>query len=456
MKFDNDIYDSELIDLKGMHPHEVESDGKGTKFFWTDTNFKIFAIRCSGFVYMLFRSICEKTVIVIVESKSGIYKRDLKIYPSKEYVLKTKVDRGDLISVITEPNFPPPTNDLRKLGLYTTKIFCSNYELGQQTVDLFEKENISQEESSMLFQFENIQSEQINNEIPFNKQTTADIEILPLTYNRKNQEFNSAIFDLRQSRYVITRNTKSVFNNVFYNGLNLYEYGTYRKLQLNIIDEVDDEQYEDPRVFTYNDRVYVSCANYIYGNISNIHQKILVFDDTFTHIDNIHVKYGLNGKSIKQNIGVEKNWTYFVHEDKLMCVYKMSPHIVIELNWAGEVITEYITHFDIKSHWKYGECRGGTNPILKDGYYHSFFHSSLPWERGRRRYFMGKYVFENKPPFRIVEISSEPILWGNTTDERILPDKNPLVVFPSGAVLQRDKFLVSFGINDEKTGLITI
>lgn len=455
MKFDSEIYDSELFELKGFHPHEVESDANGTKFFWTDTVFKILVMRYSGCIYMVFRTSSDKNLVIMVEGKCGVSKREFKIHPSGEYILKVKADLGDIISVITEPNFPPPVNDLRKLGLYTTKIFCSSHELGQQHIELFQKDHISVEDKTVMFNFEKGVDEQNRIAIPFNQQSP-NVEILPFAYSKKNHEFNSAVFDFRQNRYIITRNTKVVFNNISHNTLNLYEFGTYRKLELNIIDEVDDEQYEDPRVFTHNDKIYVSCANYIYGNLSNIHQKILVFDNTFTHINNIHTKYGFNGKSVKQNSGVEKNWTYFVHDDRLMCIYKMNPHVVLELNWSGEVVTEYITHFDLKSHWKYGECRGGTNPILKDGYYHAFFHSSLPWDRGRRHYFMGKYVFESKPPFRIVEITSEPILWGNTTDERILPDKNPLVVFPCGVVIQQDKFLVSFGINDEKTGIVTL
>jgi predicted GH43/DUF377 family glycosyl hydrolase len=94
--------------------------------------------------------------------------------------------------------------------------------------------------------------------------------------------------------------------------------------------------------------------------------------------------------------------------------------------------------------------------MLKDGYYHNFFHSSLPWRFPKRQYFMGYYKFVSIPPFKIVHIDSEPILHGNEVDERILDEISPLVVFPCGVIEKDGKFIVSFGLNDEKTGIIKI
>ena len=45
---------------------------------------------------------------------------------------------------------------------------------------------------------------------------------------------------------------------------------------------------------------------------------------------------------------------------------------------------------------------------------------------------------------------------GSEKDERIYPEENPLVVFPCGVILDDDKCLVSLGVNDEKTAIITI
>ena len=238
--------------------------------------------------------------------------------------------------------------------------------------------------------------------------------------------------------------------------IRLYDYNTLKEIELNIDDELDFEQYDDPRVLVHNDKIYVGCATYTHEKYHIVHQKIMVFDNKFKHIHNIHPKYGYNGKSLDQNTGKEKNWTYFIHENKLMCVYQLYPHTVVEFDWDGNVVCEHITH-NKNIQWNYGLLRGGTNPVFKDGYYHSFFHSSIPWKHEhRRRYFMGHYKFEPVPPFRIVEISKEPILWGNEDDELIYPDISPLVIFPCGTIIRDDKFVVSFGLNDEKTGIIKV
>jgi predicted GH43/DUF377 family glycosyl hydrolase len=69
---------------------------------------------------------------------------------------------------------------------------------------------------------------------------------------------------------------------------------------------------------------------------------------------------------------------------------------------------------------------------------------------------MGYYKFEAHPPFKIVEMSEEPILCGNGKNEIILPKSSPIVVFPCGAIERNSHFIVSYGINDEKTGIIKI
>ena len=170
----------------------------------------------------------------------------------------------------------------------------------------------------------------------------------------------------------------------------------------------------------------------------------------------MHINYDGNGSFITSNTVHQKNWTWFIYEDKLMLEYRMNPHVVLEIDPVkGKVIAEHKHFQDISEEWKFGECRMGSNPILKDdGFYHGFFHSSLNWKNSKKRYFMGYYKFNAKPPFEIVKISKKPLLYGNEYDERILEDNSPLVVFPCGSVEKDDKFIVSFGFNDEKIGIL--
>jgi predicted GH43/DUF377 family glycosyl hydrolase len=111
--------------------------------------------------------------------------------------------------------------------------------------------------------------------------------------------------------------------------------------------------------------------------------------------------------------------------------------------------------------WKYGECRMGSNPILIkehiDGpsQFINFFHSSIPWKNQKRQYCMGYYTFDTNPPFKPLCISKEPSFWGNESDVRIL-DSSPLVVFPCGSIYKNNNLIVSFGLNDEKSGYVKL
>jgi len=289
-----------------------------------------------------------------------------------------------------------------------------------------------------------------------------DVKIVDLPYTNKNFYFNSCIFKGYDNKLLLmTRESILIGLKKFKNTLKLYEldenYNIIKDLNLKIIDEIDNEQYEDPRVLVHDNKYYVGCANYKFNKIKFIHQKILVFDKNFNHIDNIHIEYDGNGNSINENKNHQKNWTFFIYNGNLMVVYRMNPHVIIEVDLkTNKVITEYKNFKDISKEWIFGECRMGSNPILKDGYYHNFFHSSLPWRFPKRQYFMGYYKFESIPPFKIVHIDSKPILHGNESDERILDEISPLVVFPCGVIEKDDKFVVSFGLNDEKTGIIKI
>jgi len=290
-------------------------------------------------------------------------------------------------------------------------------------------------------------------------------KIINLPYTKTDFYFNSAIFEIDNQTLLMTRYAKIIDEikkeYIWKNTLKLFqlnnEYEITKEIPFEIKDEFKNEQYEDPRVLYFNNKYYISCANYIPKTTKFIHQKLLIFDKNFNHIDNLHLDYCGNGYSTNFNEVTQKNWTWFIHENKLMMVYKMQPHTVVEIDLEEkEVINEYRTFNKFIDTWLYGEPRMGSNPIYKDGYYHNFFHSSLPWKGSKRQYFMGYYKFEAHPPFKIVEMSEEPILCGNSKNERILPKLSPIVIFPCGAIERNNQFIVSYGVNDEKTGIIKI
>ena len=447
-----DIYDGNMFIIDMFHA--LESDPiSGKPFRWSDCHFTIKPKVSVKNICVRF--VCvggDKKLIVFYENPAKNLKYELVIKSGVEYVVYVPINQKDHVSFFVTPNILTSNGDTRTLGLYVKQIFVSTNQTDVLTlIDTLSPEFDSYTQSNSVF---------LDNRIKFIEVSCTkqkeNVSIVDFNYTKKSQYYNPAIFTHHDTDYLMVRNSSWVKKNVMTSTIRLYEYNNLKEIELNINDDEEFEQYDDPRVLVHDDKLYVGCAVYTHEKYHIVHQKLLVFDNQFKHIGNIHPKYGYNGKSLDENTGKEKNWTYFVHENKLMCVYKIAPHTVLELDWKGNTVAEYITH-DKDVRWDYGQLRGGTNPILKDGYYYSFFHSSIPWKHEhRRRYFMGHYKFESKPPFRVVEISKEPILWGNEEDELIYEDISPLVVFPCGAILKNDKFLVSFGLNDEKTGIIEI
>lgn len=446
---EKDIYDNKEFVIENFY-HVEKKENSSEIFRWSGFNFKIIPLVKSARTMVIdFSNFLSDKLFIFIENKTGVIQKEIKTKHSKDYLLCISLDQNEIFSFFVTPIIPDKTKDSRILGLIVKNIFYTDKEV--EFIQLYEK---NENDTSDKLIIEKINDGDIQPQIlDFENKS---LKIVPLNYDKKNFYFNSSIFVHKNQKLLISRHCSLMLEKVHLNKLKIFKLEDLNEINFNIVDEYEDEQYEDPRILSYKDKFYVSCASYIHGNYKQIHQKILVLDSNLNHINNIHPKYGNNGESIIKNTGIEKNWTFFIYEDKLMCIYKINPHTVVEFDWNGNLITEYISQNNINTFWKFGECRGGTNPILKDGYYHSFFHSNIFLKNGVKKYYMGYYKFESKPPFKIVKISSKPILSGIEYGERMMKNFDHMVVFPTGMTIVGDDFLVSLGINDEKTALIKI
>lgn len=215
------------------------------------------------------------------------------------------------------------------------------------------------------------------------------------------------------------------------------------------------EQFEDPRAFTARDgTVYASFATWVHGRQWPPGQVLCRLTPDWSKLE--IVAEPAFGGNVRSPAGKpEKNWTWFEHDDVLHYVYSISPHVVVS------TIAQMA---QVKIPWQYGEPRGGTPPVRVGDEYISFFHSSLPWQPPKRRYFMGAYTFSAKPPFEPLRSTRSPLLIGSEQDMRSL--NSPLAVFPCGAIRLRYKddpirfddidWLVTLGLNDEHCAWIKI
>ncbi len=249
-------------------------------------------------------------------------------------------------------------------------------------------------------------------------------------------------------------------NNVF--AFMLDKTGKIPKMGKRLNWPVDEprQHFEDPRGFYHpgiNQTIIGVCTFLWYpmGTWTGPIQALGMFDEEWMckKMDYPRVKPFHLGRmeKIQNHKHYEKNWIWFLHEGRLILLYKANPWTVfIYGNKWGER-----EDFELEGvQWPYGEIRGGTTPVRVGDYYFTFHHSSLPWRGRYRRYYAGCIAFDAKPPFTPRMITSEPLLQGSQND--FWQQRKPLVIFPCGAIHKDGKWLVTCGVNDLKSAWVEL
>lgn len=220
----------------------------------------------------------------------------------------------------------------------------------------------------------------------------------------------------------------------------------------------DGQQFEDGRAFyvEHLGQVGVSACTFKWfpENTWTGAIQILGFFDKNWESKILHyVPFESNATSLETvpRERYQKNWLFWIRANRLHLLYKSDPWTVAEFGNSWQEKRVYVNE---GAKWHAGEIRGGTPPVLVDGRYITFFHSSNPWRGNYRRYAMGIAAFSPEPPFELIAYTKEPILLGSQNDP--WGQRKPPCVFPVGAVLNGDKWLLSLGINDMKAAWLEI
>lgn len=159
----------------------------------------------------------------------------------------------------------------------------------------------------------------------------------------------------------------------------------------------------------------------------------------------------------------EKNWTPFDYNNNLFLSYSLNPHLVFQ-PIPGTNACETIAHTRKSLSWQWGELRGGTQSLLVDGQYLTFFHScyrmASEHSEGREmlHYFMGACSFQAEPPFEMSSVSSCPIVgkgffsgalykpyWGSWRG-----------IFPAGFIFDEENIWVVYGRQNHESWVVKL
>lgn len=277
--------------------------------------------------------------------------------------------------------------------------------------------------------------------------------------------FNPGLVERPDGLWLIVRRSKEWPRMSFgFNDLMAFklegDHQPVKGVKIQIPQMLNGEHFEDPRAVYYAGTTWISCCNFVVYPISNMkqtwtgaHQLLCDVNEHWNTTKRNDPVYGKNGASPGMNTGDEKNWIWFFYKGLPHMIYMTQPHTVVPFNTFMEAGVPYVTQ-EINPLWMHGKPAGGSPPVLHEGEYWSFFHSSTPWVGDKRRYHMGAYAFESEPPFRITKMSSLPLLSGSKKD--IWFEKKPLVIFPNGSIIKDGMWTVTFGVNDLDAGWIDI
>lgn len=198
---------------------------------------------------------------------------------------------------------------------------------------------------------------------------------------------------------------------------------------------------EDPRLFRFRGQLHISYIGCV-GTTNPLRTHQLYARLT----DDLRVE-----KEFAPRLRVrqwwEKNWTFFEHDEQLHAIYSISPYRVIRID--GEDTADVLVDNQTLP-WSGGVLRGGASPVRVGDEWYCFFHGKIAAPE-YSVYNTGVFVFQAKPPFRIVAITPHPIDVANIENK---PDDQWCpVLFCGGAVRHGTSWVTANGIHDRWTEL---
>jgi len=152
----------------------------------------------------------------------------------------------------------------------------------------------------------------------------------------------------------------------------------------------------------------------------------------------------------------QKNWMPFVYNSELYLVYSVNPHKILKCNLQNFTVRlEYETsNLQINKN-----IRGGSNISEYNSYKFGKVYLGITHIRRHMYYTNIFYIFEIKPPFKIIGISNEFIIYNSRI--HILKNTNHLkyfwnLQFTSGLHIDNSDINIYYGVNNSYSMKFTI
>ena len=237
----------------------------------------------------------------------------------------------------------------------------------------------------------------------------------------------------------------------------IYRYHPNKDWKTALVYEVGDKSFtidfpvqyngmsmEDARLFWYQGKPHISfvAARHEFRQTNAVvgYGELIISSDG-ARVDKVYIpEFGMNNWG-----AIEKNWVFFEHDGQLMCVYSCDiEQVVIEVRkdriWN---VMRSEPH-----QWPWGKIRGGCLIPWK-GRLLRFFHShTTEGHRDKWIYNIGAVLMEDKPPFKMLQISKQPIIAGDEQMNLYCRHWKQNVCFPSGVRLIDDRIYLAYGHND--------
>lgn len=224
----------------------------------------------------------------------------------------------------------------------------------------------------------------------------------------------------------------------------------------NSYPQVTLEWFADPRLVRLRGRLFVYWNSGWHEPCN--HQFIQEVDETHLRPLGTARELLLVGAERRK---LEKNWMLFEHGGRVLLIYSVQPHRVLEceLTGTGDIACREIASAEwIPESYPacHGGLRGGAPPQLAEGRLWSICHTVHDGPEGYV-YRAAAYAFSPAAPFAPILAPVTPLtLHRGPLPARRHPPLNPAVaevIYPCGVQRTKDEWVVTWGLNDERCAL---